>query len=152
MRLLLQIWKALHLPTNAQLFVMRRVNDQFLIGVTGVFLDEAKRILLVKHTYRDGDNWSLPGGYVKGKEHPKETLEREIQEETGYSVAVDARMKIRTDRDTARIDITYRGTIIGGVFTSSDEVGAAGLFAFDELPPLPKDQVLFIHRALQPHH
>lgn len=145
--LLLKIWRLLHLPKNLQLFIMRRVNDQFLVGVTGIFFDDQKRVLLVKHSYRDRSHWSLPGGYAKGKEHPKEALEREVKEETGFEVSADERLKIRTDRDTARLDITYTGKFIGGVYTPSKEIIEANLFKFDRLPILPDDQLHFIDIA-----
>lgn len=145
---LLKIWHSIHLPTGFQLFLMRRVNDQFLIGVTGVFFDDKKRVLLVKHSYRGSGTWSLPGGYAKAGEHPKEALEREVKEETGYVVSADERLKIRTDRDTARLDITYMGTFLGGVYTPSKEILEANLFQFERLPILPDDQLRFIDHAL----
>lgn len=145
---LLKIWRSLKLSTGLQLFFMRRVNDQFLVGVTGIFFDKEKRVLLVKHTYRGEERWSLPGGYAKSGEHPKETLEREVKEETGYIVSADEKLKIRTDRDAARLDITYLGTFIGGVFKSSHEVKEAKLFKFDDLPVLPSNQLMFIDKAL----
>lgn len=145
--LLLKIWKALRLPTNLQLFFMRRVNDQFLIGVTGIIFDDKGKILLFKHTYRDTDSWSLPGGYIKAKEHPKEALEREIFEESGLVVSADERLKLRTDRETPRIDITYVGKYIGGEFKASDEVKEAKFFAFSKLPHLRPDQLYFIDMA-----
>jgi 8-oxo-dGTP pyrophosphatase MutT (NUDIX family) len=145
---LLKIWRALKLPTGLQLFFMRLVNDRFLVGVTGIFFDEEKRVLLVKHTYRGEERWSLPGGYAKAGEHPKETLEREVKEETGYVVSADEKSKIRTDRDTARLDITYVGVFIGGVFTPSHEVKEAKLFKFKDLPVLPSNQLMFIDKAL----
>lgn len=148
MKILFRIWQKLHLPTNLQLFFMRRFNDQFLIGVTGIFLDNNKRILLVKHSYRSGDRWSLPGGYIKSGEHPKEGLEREVKEETGFEVSADTRLKIRTDRNSSRLDITYSGKFFGGVFTPSKEVSEAKLFSFDSLPVLAADQLLFINQAL----
>ncbi len=147
--ILLKIWGILHLPTGLQLFFMRRVNDQFLVGVTGVFLDDNKKILLVKHSYRNTNQWSLPGGYIKSGEHPKEGLEREVKEETGFEVSADRRLKIRTDRETARLDITYSGTFFGGVFTPSKEITGAKLFSFDKLPVLHEDQLLFIEKALR---
>jgi 8-oxo-dGTP pyrophosphatase MutT (NUDIX family) len=145
---LLKIWRALKLPTGLQLFVMRRINDQFLVGVTGIFFDDNNRVLLVKHSYRGRGGWSLPGGYAKGGEHPKEALEREVKEETGFEVSADERFKIRTDRKTARLDITYVGKFLGGVYTPSKEITRADLFRFERLPVLPEDQLLFIDRAL----
>lgn len=149
MKILYDIWRALHLPTNIQLFVMRRVNDQFLIGVTGVFLDSKDRILLVKHTYRGENSWSLPGGYLKAGEHPTEGLEREVKEESGLIVSADKRLKLRTDRDSARLDIAYLGTYFGGIFTPSKEVSKARLFPFDKLPGLKNDQIFLIDQALR---
>lgn len=148
-KLLIAIWNFLKLPKNIQLFIMRKINDQFLIGVTGIFFDNKDRILLVKHTYRGNNHWSLPGGYIKAKEHPKEGLEREIKEESGLIVSADERLKIRTDRNTARLDIVYTGKYIGGVFTPSDEVKEIDFFAFEELPIVPKDQLIFINKALE---
>lgn len=148
-KLLLAIWNFLRLPTNIQLFVMRKVNDQFLIGVTGIFFDDKNRILLFKHTYRGNNHWSLPGGYVKAKEHPKEGIEREIKEESGLIVSADERLKIRTDRKTARLDIVYTGKFIGGIFTPSAEVKEIAFFSFEELPVIPKDQLIFISKAYE---
>ncbi len=128
---------------------MSLINDQFLIGVTGIFFDNKNRVLLVKHSYRGEDNWSLPGGYIKKGEHPKEGLEREVEEETGYVVSADTRLKIRTDRDSARLDITYSGIFIGGTYKKSTEITDADFFRFERLPILPQDQVVFIDKALK---
>ena len=104
---------------------------------------------MFKHTYRDGNRWSLPGGYIKGREHPKEAIEREVKEESGMIVSADSRLKIRTDRQSARLDIVYVGKYIGGEFVPSKEVKKAGLFTFERLPRLPKDQLIFIEKALK---
>ena len=143
------IWKFLRLPTNVQLFLIRRVNDQFLIGVGGIIFDREDKILLFKHTYRDGDRWSLPGGYVKAKEHPKEGLEREIKEESGFIVSADRRLKLRTDRDSPRIELIYMGTFLGGDFEPSPEIKEANFFSFEELPKLSEDQLYFIDKAIE---
>lgn len=146
---LAKLWQQLNLGTKAQLRIMRVLNDEFLVGVTGVILNDKNEVLLVKHTYRGSDSWSLPGGYIKKGEHPKEALEREIKEETGFIVSADERMKIRTDRETARLDITYKGVFIGGEFQPSKEVAQADFFPFAKLPVLPKNQLLFIDKALK---
>lgn len=59
--------------------------------------------------------------FKKG-EHPKEGLEREVLEETGYIVSADERLKTRTDRENARLDITYFGEFLGGVYNPSKEI------------------------------
>lgn len=146
--LLSKIWQKLKLPTGIQLFIMRKLNDQFLVGVTGIFFNDKGKILLFKHSYRGNGKWSLPGGYIKAGEHPKEGLEREILEESGLVVSADERLKIRTDRESSRLDITYSGIVIGGDFRPSKEVNKANFFKFEKLPLLPPDQILFINEAV----
>lgn len=145
--MLAALWRALHLPTNLQLRIMRIVNDEFLIGLTAIVFNNKDEVLLVKHTYREVA-WSLPGGYLKAKEHPTEGLEREIEEETGLVVCIDQPLKIRTDRSTGRLDLCYIGTFIGGEFRNSDEVSDYGFYSFENLPILLKDQIFFIKEAL----
>ena len=146
--LLAKVWRALHLPKNAQLFAMRFFQDQFLVGVTGIIFNEKKEVLLFNHTYRP-HAWSLPGGYLKSGEHPREALEREIKEESGLVVSVDDSLKTRTDRETARLDLCYTGVLIGGDFVPSHEVFEYGFFAQDKLPLLRKNQVFLIDEVLK---
>lgn len=145
--LLAKLWKAARLPKNMQLWVMRLFQNQFLVGVTGIIFNEHDEILLFKHTYRQHP-WSLPGGYMKSGEHPREALEREIKEETGLVVSADMQLKTRTDRTSARLDICYAGTFIGGEFAPSEEVSKYGFFSQDKLPLLRRNQVFLIDQAL----
>jgi len=145
--LLAKIWKFLRLPKKLQLFLMRVLQDQFLIGVTGIFFNDKNQILVFKHSYRQ-TSWSLPGGYLKGKEHPAEGLEREIKEESGFIVSADEQMKTRTDREVARLDLCYVGKCIGGEFIPSTEVVEYGFFSFENLPLIPKSQLFLIKQAL----
>lgn len=148
MGLFLKLWKKLGFSKNIQLSIIRLFQDQFLIGVTGVIFNAESKVLLFRHTYRK-TAWSLPGGYMNGKEHPKEALEREILEESGLIVSIDWRMKVRTDRETARLDISYIGTFIGGEFRPSDEVSEARFCSLDDFPPIRRDQLFLIERALE---
>lgn len=146
--LLAKTWRALGLSKGIQLSVMRIFQDQFLIGVTGIIFNEKNEVLLFKHTYRQTE-WSLPGGYIKGKEHPYEGIEREIQEESGLIVSADEQLKIRTDRESSRLDVVIIGKYIGGDFIPSHEVSEFGFFSFENIPLIAKSQLLMIQRALQ---
>lgn len=86
---------------------------------------------------------------MKAKEHPIEGIEREVMEESGLSVSVDDQLKIRTDRETSRLDICFVGTYIGGQFKESAEVSEAEFFAFENLPDIARSQLLFIEEALR---
>lgn len=148
MRLLAKLWRYLSLPKNVQLNIMRLTQDLFLVGTTGIIFNDKKEILLLKHTYRQ-HQWSLPGGYMKATEHPTEGLEREIEEESGLIVSIDQEIKIRADREVARLDIAYIGKFMGGQFKASSEVSEAGFFSFENLPILPKSQLQMISEAMQ---
>jgi len=141
-------WRALSISKGIQLSVMRLFQDQFLVGVTGVIFNEKQEVLLFKHIYRQ-NKWSLPGGYMKSKEHPFEALEREIIEESGLVVSADEEIKIRTDRETPRLDVTVVGKHIGGEFKPSSEVSDFGFFSFENLPFISKNQLLLIEHTLQ---
>ena len=143
-----KFWKALHLPKGLQLLVMRFFQDLFLVGVTGIIFNDQNEVLLFKHVYRS-HAWSLPGGYLKAGEHPREALEREIKEESGLVVSVDESLKTRTDRDTTRLDMCYIGILIGGDFKPTHEVSEYGFFTQDKLPLLRKNQVFLIDEALK---
>ncbi len=147
MKILSKIWRALSLPKGIQLLIMRVFQDQFLIGVTGIIFNEKNEVLLFKHTYRQTP-WSLPGGYIKSKEHPFEALEREIKEESGLIVSADEQLKIRTDRESSRLDVAVIGKFIGGEFKPSGEVSEFGFFSFENLPAISRNQLLFIRTAL----
>jgi len=62
---------------RAYWFVLRPIS----VGVLGIVLDDAGRVLLVEQTYRSG--WYLPGGGVRKKEPLDEALRRELREEVG---------------------------------------------------------------------
>lgn len=144
--LLAKIYRSLHLSKGWQLFIMNFTQARFLVGATGIVFNDRREILLFKHTYRTHE-WSLPGGYLKSGEHPREALEREIKEESGFTVSVDDSLKIRTDRDFARLDLCYTGVIIGGDFIPSYEVSEYGFFTLDNLPLLRKNQLFLIELA-----
>lgn len=146
--LLARLWKTLGLPKGIQLFAMRFLQDQFLVGVTGLVFNSNREVLLFKHTYRP-HAWSLPGGYLKSGEHPREALEREIEEESGFIVSIDESLKTRTDRATARLDLCYTGIFIGGDFKPTHEVSNYGFFALDKLPLLRKNQLFLIDEVLK---
>lgn len=145
---LARLFRALNLSKRIQLALMRATQDEFLIGATAIVLNEKNQILLAKHSYRQ-TQWSLPGGYIKAKEHPHEGLEREIEEETGLIVNIEDTLKVRTDRESARIDITCVGKYIGGEFKKSTEVQEVKFFSFKELPRISKSQLLFINQVLE---
>lgn len=83
------------------------------------------------------------------EEHPYEALAREVEEETGYIIRADRELGIRTDRETARLDISLLGHLIGGEFRANPEVTGAKFCKVDDLPLLRQSQLTLIQQALK---
>ena len=56
-------------------------------------------------------------------------------------------LKVRTDRETGRLDMAYVGTFIGGKWRGSGEVTEYKFCSFELLPMVFEDQVLLIKEA-----
>lgn len=59
------------------------------LGAAAVILDEAGKVLLVKHAY-GRLNWELPGGHAEQGESIVATVIREVTEETGLTVVAES--------------------------------------------------------------
>ena len=59
-----------------------------MLGAASVIVDDAGRVLLVKHSYGEL-NWELPGGRGEARESAEETARREAREEVGLELAIE---------------------------------------------------------------
>jgi len=71
-------------PLPTELLEVGRV----ALGAAAAILDDAGRILLVRHGY-GRQNWELPGGVAMPGESPEDTAIREVAEETGLTVVAE---------------------------------------------------------------
>jgi ADP-ribose pyrophosphatase YjhB (NUDIX family) len=104
------------------------------------------RVLLARRAYAPWkDLWGTPGGFTELGEHPIETVEREVLEETGLRVRVTGYLGVWVDeyadgRGVPDVDVInvayYLAGRIGGDEADFDraEVSELAWFGWDELP------------------
>lgn len=114
----------------------------WLPGVTGVVLDDADRVLLVRRS--DNGRWALVSGIVEPGEEPAVGLAREVTEETGVVVDVEALAYVNVtpevtypNGDRARyLDLTFLCRYVSGTaVVGDDEATAVEWFTLEGVPP-----------------
>jgi 8-oxo-dGTP diphosphatase len=102
---------------------------------------DGDRVLLTRRAHAPWNGmWCAPGGFVEVGEHPIETVEREVLEEAGLTVAVTGYLGVWVDgyEDDVVINVAYyTATPVGDAEPRPDprEVSELGWFSFDGLPP-----------------
>lgn len=104
---------------------------------------ENDKILLV----REGETWSMPGGWVDVDMSPAENIIKEVKEEAGLDVIVDAVIAVQDREKHNRPLYAYKickifflCTAVGGEFMTNLETAESRYFAIDALPPLGQDK------------
>jgi ADP-ribose pyrophosphatase YjhB (NUDIX family) len=128
------------------------------VDVRGAVI-QGNKILLVKELLDHG-RWTLPGGWADVTDTPRQAVEREIREESGYEARA-TKLAMVYDRDTRGHPPMYFSCykffflceITGGAAAQSNETGGAEFFPEDDLPELSLGRVTpqEIH-ALFEHH
>ena len=115
------------------------------------------KILLVREA-ADG-LWTMPGGWSDVNDSPREAVEREVREESGFRVKA---VKLAAVYDRAKhphvpplpfhvYKMCFVCEILGGEPAVSREILEVGFFAPDALPPLSVSRILEfqIHRMFE---
>jgi ADP-ribose pyrophosphatase YjhB (NUDIX family) len=147
--LLGKLWR--WLPPRVRNFGVRFVMARFTATVACVIEDDAGRILLLKHRFRTGSGWGIPGGFINAGEQPEEALRREVCEEVGLDLRALHFVFVRTRKRPNNIEFIYRGAsgATKPVTPRSIEIISLAWFALDALPHnLAQDQHRLIRRAL----
>jgi 8-oxo-dGTP diphosphatase len=121
-----------------------------LVGAAAVVVDDAGRVLLVRHTY-GRLNWELPGGASEPEETFAETAIRELREETGLAGQVERLAGIYYKRENDSHHLVFRCKVADGFKPrpSSDEISACEYWPAEALPrPISDFTVRRIEDAL----
>lgn len=142
----------------ARLFESERGYATPKVDVRGAVIHQ-NRILLVREV-SDG-KWALPGGWADVNASPRENVEREILEESGYrakagklAALYDRRKHPHEPAHPFHIyKLFYLCALTGGAAATSVETSEIGFFAEGELPELSRGRVLESQiRRMFEHH
>ena len=143
MRVLAIIFNAF--PVRWQRRFMTATNERFLVGVTGLGVDDAGRVLLARHRF-GAPQWRFLGGFLQPKERVEDALTREIREETGLAIEVGPILEAVTGYRWARVELVFAFRVTGGAQALTGEVAELGWFMPDALPDVRADQRGMIER------
>ena len=141
------IWR--RAPKALRRWTVRFSHPRFAVTAGAIVTDSSGRVLLLKHRFRPGSGWGLPGGFIERGEQPGEALRRELREEIGLEVAELKLFAVRAFRTPKQVEIVFMAQAIGSPDELNFEIQEAGWFLPGEFPKeLPRDQTELIKRAL----
>ena len=127
---------------------MRLTHTRFTVTAGAVIFNDQKQVLLLKHRFRAGSGWGLPGGFLELGEQPIDALRRELREEIGLEVEDVKVFAARSFSKPKQVEVLFRGRANDAVKPITIEVERAGWFALDLIPEgLPRDQRSYIEQA-----
>jgi 8-oxo-dGTP diphosphatase len=141
------IWR--RVPKVLRRMTMRATHARFTVTAAAIVLDQQGRVLLLKHRFRAGTGWGIPGGFIEAGEQPDEGVRRELREEVGLELQGVELVTTRTFKKPRQIEIVFRCRPHGDALPQSVEIRKASWFSIDSLPEgLPLDQRRLIKDAL----
>jgi mutator protein MutT len=127
---------------------MRLAHARFTVTAGAVIFNDNLEVLLLKHRFRAGSGWGLPGGFMETGEQPIEALRRELREEIGLEVDDVKILAVRSFKKPKQVEVLFRARANAYVESQTIEVERAEWFPIDALPEgLPRDQRSYIDRA-----
>jgi len=129
-------------------WTMRLAHTRFTVTAGGVIFNDKGEVLLLKHRFRAGSGWGLPGGFMENGEQPIDALRRELHEEIGLELDDVKVFAVRSFKKPKQVEVLFRARANAEVKSQTVEVERAEWFSLETLPEgLPRDQRVFIERA-----
>jgi mutator protein MutT len=145
-KLIARVWRKM--PARFRRWSMRVTQTRFSVTAGALIFNNEGKVLLLKHRFRAGSGWGIPGGFLEPGEHPEEAMRRELREEIGLEVEQVEIFTSRSFTKPQQVEILFRCRADADVKPLNMEVERAEWFSVHALPAgLPNDQQPLIERA-----
>jgi mutator protein MutT len=112
---------------------MAETTMKHFVSVCGVILDEERRLLLTRR--RDNKEWEPPGGRVEKHETIEEALIREVDEETGITVAIERLTGVYKNMPRSIVTMVFLCSPLSGTIRCTEETTDVLWIGLDEAMP-----------------
>ena len=141
-----RLWRVL--PGRVRRWSMRVTHTRFTVTAGALIFNDRGQVLLLKHRFRTGSGWGLPGGFLEAGEQPLAALKRELREEIGMEIESAEIFTARSFKKPRQVEVLFRCRANSDPKPRTMEVERADWFSPTSLPDgLPRDQRLLVERA-----
>ena len=145
--LLRSMWQ--NMPAKLRRWGVRATNTTFTVTAAAIIHNDEGNVLLLKHRFRPGPGWGIPGGFLELGEQPEETLRRELREEIDLELNDVRLFTVRTFKRQKQIEVVFVARASGSTQPQSPEIERSEWFSRSSLPDgLPSDQKKLIDSVL----
>ncbi|MFL6275238.1 MAG: NUDIX hydrolase [Blastocatellia bacterium] len=138
------------MPVSLRRGIVLLTQSRFTVTAAAVVTNEAGDVLLLKHVFRPGSGWGVPGGFINQGEQAEDAVRRELREEIGLELDRVELAFVRTVEHVKQLEIIFRCRATGTPRPRNIEIHRVEWFKLDALPEdLPRAQCQTIQRALQ---
>jgi 8-oxo-dGTP diphosphatase len=108
-----------------------RDSAQHSVSVSAAVVAPDGRVLVVRR--RDNGQWEPPGGVLELNETIEDGLHREVFEETGLMIALDALTGVYKNMTRHIVALVFRATVVEGEAHPTDEASEIRWMTADEI-------------------
>src|SRR5512138_2632867 len=96
------------MPVSLRRGIVLLTQARFTVTAGAVILNEEGCVLLVKHVFRPGSGWGVPGGFINKGEQAEEAARRELREEIGLELDRVELAFVRTVEQVNQLEVIFR--------------------------------------------